>query len=146
MDLLSEHPCSRLFSPKETCDPQSRKHKQEKDRLFPLKAPHTYLQGHIGIHAELRHLISPRQEFFSFVVQIIIKDGSLGWKLHDFHFFMPPSTKVSLIIRKLWRTGELVRIDPERIQSLQILLHAGSVGYCVINANQTRRWEFTKSH
>lgn len=106
--------------------------------------PHTYLQGRIDIHAEGRHLISPRQEFFSFVVQIIIKDGSLGRKLHDFHFFMPPSTKVGLIIRKLRRTGELVRIDPERIQSLQILLHAGSVGCCVINANQTPRWEVTR--
>jgi hypothetical protein len=37
------------------------------------------------------------------VVQIIIKDGSLGWKLHCFHFLMPPSTEVGLIIRKLRR-------------------------------------------
>lgn len=99
------------------------------DRRFPLKAqtstpwswaldtPHTYLQGCVDIHGELRDLVSPRQEFFSFVVQIIIKDGSLGWKLHCFHFFMPPSTKVGLIIRKLWRTGELFSIDPESIHS-----------------------------
>lgn len=123
MDLLSKHPYGRLVSPGETCDPQSRKHRQE-DRLSPLKASHTYLQGRIGVHAESRHFISPRQELFSFVVQIIIKDGSLRWKLHDFHFFMPPSTKVGLTIRKLKRTGELVRTDPERVQSLQILLHA----------------------
>lgn len=124
MDLLSKHPYGRLVSPGETCGPQSRKHKQEEDRLSPLKASHTYLQGRIGGHAEPRHLISPRQELLSFVVQVIIKDGSLGRKLHDFHFFMPPATKVGLIIRKLRRTGELVRTDPERVQSLQILLHA----------------------
>lgn len=76
-----------------------------------LSVSHTYLQRHIWIHSEFGDVIGPRQEFLSFVVQIIIKDCSLGWKLHCFHLFMPPPTEFSLTTRKLRRTREVLITD-----------------------------------
>lgn len=77
--------------------------------------PSTYLQRYLWIHSKFGDFISPRQEFLSFVVQIIIEDCPLGWKFYCFHLFMPPPTEFSLRARKLRRTREILIADLEVI-------------------------------
>lgn len=76
-----------------------------------ITVSHTYLQRYIWIHSKFGDFISPRQELLSFVVQVIIKDCSLGWKFHCFHLFMPPPTEFSLISRNLRITREILIAD-----------------------------------
>lgn len=126
-------PITEILLSQETCDmvtilttihPGGRKGKTAQKQTYQPPStgglensyvPHTYLQRYIWVHSKFGDFISPRQKFLSFVVQIIIKDCSLGRKLYRFHLFMPPPAKVSLITRKLRRTREILIADSKVI-------------------------------
>lgn len=60
-----------------------------------------YLQWHVWIHFKLRQHFGPRFKLLGLGVDVVIKDGALGWKLDGFELRHPPLVELHSIVNQL---------------------------------------------
>lgn len=61
----------------------------------------SYLQGHLWVQLKLWHPVGPREEFFGFLVDVVIEYSSLAWEFDGLELSHPPFSELNPIIHKL---------------------------------------------